>query len=35
MVAAVPLSLRAPGDTTQENQVSMMLVGLATQIADP
>ena len=34
MVAAVPLSLRAPGDT-QENQVSMMLVGLATQIADP
>src|SRR5678816_3200269 len=35
MVAAFPLSLRAPGDTTQENQVSMMLVGLATQIADP
>ena len=35
MVAAVPLSLRAPGDKTQENQVSMMLVGLATQIADP
>ncbi len=35
MVAAVPLSLRAPGDTTQENQVSMMFVGLATQIADP
>jgi diacylglycerol O-acyltransferase / wax synthase len=35
LVAAVPLSLRAPGDTTQENQVSMMLVGLATQIADP
>ena len=35
MVAAVPLSLRTPGDTTQENQVSMMLVGLATQIADP
>jgi diacylglycerol O-acyltransferase / wax synthase len=35
MVAAVPLSLRAPGDATQENQVSMMLVGLATQISDP
>jgi diacylglycerol O-acyltransferase len=35
MVGAVPLSLRAPGDTTQENQVSMMLVSLATHIADP
>ncbi len=35
MVGAVPLSLRAPGDTTQENQVSMMLVDLATHIADP
>ena len=35
MVAAVPLSLRAPGDTTQENRVSMMLVSLATHIADP
>jgi diacylglycerol O-acyltransferase len=35
MVGAVPLSLRAPGDTTQENQVSMMLVNLATHIADP
>lgn len=35
MVGAVPLSLRAPGDTTQENQVSMMLVNLATNIADP
>ena len=35
MVAAVPLSLRTPGDTAQENQVSMMLIGLATQIADP
>ncbi len=35
MVGAVPLSLRAPGDTTQENQVSMMLVALATHIADP
>jgi diacylglycerol O-acyltransferase / wax synthase len=35
LVAAVPLSLRAPGEATQENQVSMMLIGLATQIADP
>ncbi len=35
MVGAVPLSLRAPGDTTQENQVSMMLVALATHVADP
>ena len=35
MVGAVPLSLRAPGDTTQENQVSMMLVNLATHVADP
>lgn len=35
MVAAVPLSLRVPGDKTQENQVAMMLVGLATHIADP
>jgi WS/DGAT/MGAT family acyltransferase len=35
MVGAVPLSLRAPGDTTQENQVSMMLVNLATNVADP
>ena len=35
MVGAVPLSLRAPGDTTQENQVSMLLVALATNVADP
>ena len=35
MVGAVPLSLRAAGDTTLENQVSMMLVSLATNIADP
>lgn len=35
MIGAVPISLRAPGDTTQANYVSMMLVGLATQIADP
>lgn len=35
MIAAVPLSLRAPGDTSAANQVSMMLVALATQLADP
>jgi diacylglycerol O-acyltransferase / wax synthase len=35
MIAAVPASLRAPGDTTSNNQVTMMLVGIATQIADP
>jgi len=35
MIAAVPASLRAPGDTTQANYVTMMLVGLGTQIADP
>ena len=26
MIGAVPVSLRAPGDTTQANYVSMMLV---------
>jgi hypothetical protein len=35
MIAAVPVSLRAPGDTSQANFVSMMLVGLATDVADP
>lgn len=35
MIGAVPVSLRAPGDTTQANYVSMMLVSLATQVADP
>lgn len=35
MIGAVPLSLRAPGDTSAANQVSMMLVALATQVADP
>jgi WS/DGAT/MGAT family acyltransferase len=34
MIAAVPLSLRVPGDSAA-NQVTMMLVGLATRIADP
>lgn len=35
MIAAVPVSLRAPGDATQANLVSMMLVALATNVADP
>ncbi len=35
MVGAVPVSLRLPGDTSQSNQVTMMLVNLGTQIADP
>lgn len=35
MVAAVPASLRAAGDTRQNNQVTMMLINLATNIADP
>jgi diacylglycerol O-acyltransferase / wax synthase len=35
MIGAVPASLRTPGDTTQNNQVTMMLVNMATQMADP
>ncbi len=35
MVGAVPASLRAPGDTTQNNQVTMMLIDLATSQKDP
>ena len=35
MIGAVPVSLRAPGDTTQANYVSMMLISLATHVADP
>ncbi|MBI3715265.1 MAG: wax ester/triacylglycerol synthase family O-acyltransferase [Betaproteobacteria bacterium] len=35
MVGAVPASLRAPGDTTQNNQVTMMLIDLATNQKDP
>lgn len=35
MIGAIPASLRAPGDTTQANYVTMMLVGLSTHIADP
>jgi len=35
MVAAVPVSLREKGDTTADNQASMTLVSLGTQVADP
>lgn len=35
MIGAVPVSLRAPGDTSPANQVSMMRVALGTQIANP
>jgi WS/DGAT/MGAT family acyltransferase len=35
LVAGVPVSLRAEGDTSMNNQVTMTLVDLATQVADP
>lgn len=35
LVAAVPVSLRADGDTEMNNQVSMMLMKIATDVADP
>lgn len=35
MVAAVPISLRAAGDTAANNQASMSLISLGTHIADP
>ena len=35
MVAAVPISLRAKGDTSADNQASMSLISLGTHIADP
>jgi diacylglycerol O-acyltransferase len=35
LVAAVPVSLRAEGDTKLNNQVSMMLMDLASDEADP
>jgi diacylglycerol O-acyltransferase len=35
MVAAVPVSTRAAGDTTANNQASMTVVNLGTHIADP
>jgi hypothetical protein len=34
-VAAVPITLRAPGDTAADNQASMSLISLGTNIADP
>ena len=34
LVAAVPISLRAKGDTSADNQASMSLVSLGTQVAD-
>ena len=34
LVAAVPISLREQGDTTSDNQASMSLVSLGTNIAD-
>ena len=35
LVAAVPVSLREKGDRSMNNQVTAMLVGLATDIEDP
>jgi diacylglycerol O-acyltransferase / wax synthase len=35
MVAAVPISLRAKGDTASNNQASMSLISLGTHVADP
>ena len=35
LVAAVPISLRAKGDTSSDNQASMSLVSLGTQVSDP
>ena len=35
LVAGVPISLREAGSTDSNNQVSMMIVGLCTAIADP
>jgi diacylglycerol O-acyltransferase / wax synthase len=35
MTAAIPVSMRAPGDTSSNNQVSMTVMTLATDVADP
>ena len=35
LVAAIPVSLRAEGDTEMNNQVSMLLMKIATDVADP
>jgi WS/DGAT/MGAT family acyltransferase len=34
LIAAVPISLRKPGDTTSDNQASISLISLGTHIAD-
>lgn len=35
MIAAVPITLRAKGDTRSDNQASMSLVSLGTHLSDP
>ncbi len=35
LLAGCPVSLRKPGDTTADNQISMMRVSLGTEIANP
>ncbi len=35
LIAAVPISLRAKGDTSSDNQASMSFINLGTHIADP
>ncbi len=35
LVAGVPISLRAEGDTSSNNQVSVTVIDLATQVKDP
>ena len=35
LLAAIPVSLRAPGDHSSNNQVSMLTMALSTDIADP
>lgn len=35
LIAAVPVSLRAEGDTSSNNQATMTLVNLATHLSDP
>jgi WS/DGAT/MGAT family acyltransferase len=35
LIAAVPISLRASGDTSSDNQASLSLISLGTHIADP
>jgi WS/DGAT/MGAT family acyltransferase len=35
LTTGVPISTRAEGDTTQDNQVSFMFVNMATHLADP